>query len=491
MGLPPPTRRAATKALATLLAGLCSGCSALPREVNLSPLWFHRTDEAGEVLEYDLLWPIVHYERTAAGGDDFRIRPLWRRVTEPQSEAEAPDTGAIEHQFLWPLGQYREDREEKRHRLWPLWNYRSRLNEEGERDIDWYALFPFVWGGSGGGGREDYFAVLPFYADIPQFMTYDRFRTVLFPLWVRVDKDGHRHNLALWPLIGWSSCAEGNHSWFRVLPFYGHDIEKGRYDRRFAMWPIFAWSDENLDYEDPVHTVWIWPLFGWRTGRSSGGWMALWPLFQHAWKTDHFSRLTILWPFFQYYWNRAEDNVTSWWLWPFVGHAKSDDQNSWSIAWPLVWWREYEDTGSRLDQQWVLPFFWRVGKELEDDSREDFVKIWPLFHSVTRVDRDGGVKNDEFSMLSPWPFRGENAAGIAENWGWLWELFTTKRRAETDTAIDTAARLFTLRRQDDTVTASVPFLGSYERASDGNRTLRLLQFLPIPLGGGATAEAKQ
>lgn len=489
MRLPSTTARAARLALLATTALLGSGCSMLPRELNLSPLWFHRLDDDGTVLEYDLLWPLVHYERTADGGDDFRIRPLWRRVTAAESEAEAPDQGVVEHQFLWPLGQYQTDRQERRHRLWPLWSYRSRLDENGDRDIDWYALFPFVWGGKGGAGRESYFAVLPFYADIPQFLTYDRFQTVLFPLWVRVDKEGHRHDLALWPLIGWSSCAENGHRWFRVLPFYGHDIEPGRHDRRFALWPIFAWSDENLDFDDPVHTVWIWPFVGWRTGRSAGGWMLLWPFFQHTWKTDHFSRLTILWPFFQYYWNRAEDNVTSWWLWPVVGRARSDDQAAWSIAWPLVWWREYEDTGSRLDQQWVLPFFWRVGKELEDDSREDFVKVWPLFHSTTRRDRDGGVQDDDFSLLSPWPFRGNNAAGIAENWGFLWELLTTRRRAADDTSVDVAARLFTSRTRGGAQSASVPLLGSYEQDATGQRTLRLLQFLPIPLGRAAQPAA--
>lgn len=454
----------------------------MPRELNLSPVWFHRLDEQGELLECDALWPIVHYERTAEGGSDLRLRPLWRRVTEPTSEVLAPDVGAVEHQFLWPLGQVRSDREETRSRLWPLWNYRSRLNEQGERDIDWYALFPLLWGGTGGAGRESYFAFLPFYADIPQFISYDRFQTVLFPLWVRFTKEGHRHDMALWPLIGWSHCAEGGHRWLRILPLYGHEIAPGQHERYTLLWPFLAWSKENLDTENPASAYWCWPLFGWRTGRTASGVTLLWPLFQRDWKENHFERLTVLWPFFQYYWNRAEDNVTSWWLWPLVGHALSDDQNSWSWLWPLIWWREFHDTGSKNDQQWLLPFFWRVGKELEDDSREDFVKLWPILHSTTRVQPDGGVTDQEFSLFSPWLFRGENAAGIAENWGFLWELFTTKRRAEQDKSFDFAARLFTLRDRPAQTSASVPWLGSYERRSGGARTLWLLHCLPIPLG---------
>src|SRR6185295_495702 len=40
------------------------GCALMPAELNLTPLWFHRLDEDGKLLEFDALWPIVHYERT-------------------------------------------------------------------------------------------------------------------------------------------------------------------------------------------------------------------------------------------------------------------------------------------------------------------------------------------------------------------------------------------------------------------------------------------
>ena len=48
-------------------------------------------------------------------------------------------------------------------------------------------------------------------------------------------------------------------------------------------------------------------------------------------------------------------------------------------------------------------------------------------------------------------------------------------------------RVFTRRERKGATTASVPFLGSYEQDRTGARTLRLFQFLPIPLGGGDDA----
>lgn len=474
--------------ITALACCLLGGCSLMPRELNLTPVWFHRLDESGELLECDALWPIVHYERTPEGGDDFRIRPLYRRVTEPPPQNL--DGLAIEHQFLWPFGRVRYDDVETSHRLFPLWSWRSRENDDGVRDRDWYLLFPFVWGGTSGDGREDYLAVLPLWADIPQFLTYDRFRLFLFPLFLRLEKEGHRHDMYLWPLIGTANCSENGHQRFHFYPFYGHDIDPGQHDRRFLLWPFVAWSTENLDTEDPVRSYWFWPLFGWRQARTAGGWMALWPFFQHTWKEGHFTALNLFWPLFHYYWNRADDHLTQWWLWPFVGRALSDDQRNWSFLWPLVWWRVYDDPDGHTEQQWVLPFWWHVRQETKGGGEEDFTKVWPFAHRTVVRNADGERSRSEWSLLSPLPWRDGNATGLREHYGFLWELATGTQRARDDRAVDVLGRVFTRRSRQGSTTASMPFLFNYERDARGERTLRLFQFLPIPLGTDDPPEAQ-
>ncbi|MGE3172881.1 MAG: hypothetical protein AB7O97_09645 [Planctomycetota bacterium] len=456
------------------LAGL-GGCALMPSELNLAPLWFHRLDERGELLEMDLLWPVVHYERTTEGGDDFRIRPLYRRVTEPEAQA-------VEHQFLWPFGRIRTDPVETSHRLWPLWSWRSREDQDGLRDIDWYALFPLLWGGWHERGDENYFAFFPFYADIPQFLTYDRFRTILFPLWVALDKEGHHHSLWLWPLIGISSCAEGGHEWFRVLPFYGHEVEPGQHDRRFALWPLINWAWENLDSTDPVWSLLVWPLFGVKTGRTASGLSVLWPLFEKNVDEGRSYKLNVLWPFFHYYESPREENLVQWWLWPFVGRAHSDDQDSWSFLWPLIWWRRYDDPEVHTEQEWVLPLFWHVRQEFVEGHSEDFVKLWPVAHRTVRRDADGNRTGGDWSVLSPIPWRDGNAVGVEENYGFLWQLAVGRQRAVDDRSVDVLGRLFTRRARKGRTTASVPFLFNYESSASGE-VLRLFQFLPIRLSG--------
>jgi phospholipid/cholesterol/gamma-HCH transport system permease protein len=115
---------------------------------------------------------------------------------------------------------------------------------------------------------------------------------------------------------------------------------------------------------------------------------------------------------FHYYWYPAEQNLTQWWLWPLVSSVHSDDQRAWSLFWPLIWWREYDDPDGHNESQWVLPFFWRVVKEDKEHDREEFVKIWPLGHWTVKHDALGNRIGGDWSILSPWPWRDGNAYGV-------------------------------------------------------------------------------
>ena len=161
-------RVAGTVAFFGMFAPLPS-CSIMPSEFNLSPFYRHRLDDDGNVLEMDVLWPLVHYETLVGGGVDFRIRPFYRRVEQPdtpgfgeatdgpadgtaggtaEGTAEGTPPMATDIQFLWPLGRVRYHATETHARLFPVFNFDGRHFADGRYDSDWYLLFPFIWGGS-------------------------------------------------------------------------------------------------------------------------------------------------------------------------------------------------------------------------------------------------------------------------------------------------------------------------------------------------------
>ncbi|MCC6669736.1 MAG: hypothetical protein IT458_01655 [Planctomycetes bacterium] len=479
MGGPPspaPSRRLRT-AFGLALLGPLFGACALPAELNLSPLYRHRLAEDGSVLEMDVLWPVFHFERTPAGGTDFRIRPLYRHVSEA--------TGS-EDQFLWPLGRVRDDESGRLARLFPLWSYQESWNELGMRDRDWYFLFPFFWGGAREDGKEDYFAFLPFYADIPEFLTYDRFRTVLFPLHVHLEKDSLTSDLFLWPLIGWGSGPRPDDPyWHRVLPFYGVSVAEGRYHRYSVLWPFLNWGTERIEFDDPTEVFHLWPLYGYERSAKVDSWTVLWPLFQEIYVEGRTHKLDAPWPLVRINRDTAEFTpIDQYWVWPFVARTETLQQRTTSYLWPFVWFREYDNPDDYVEETWVVPFYWRVHREGKDLRREDFVRWWPFYHRFDAFDGSG-----DWGLISPWPYRESNAYGVDEAYGWLWSLLRGRSRGPDDHAVDAFAHLWSSRQRGKRTWSSVPFLFGYE-GDDAGGTLRLLNLLPIPVGAGPKEAAR-
>lgn len=466
--------------LACLL--LC-GCAWMPSELNLSPLYRHRLAEDGTVLEYDVLWPVFHYERTADGGDDFRVRPLWRRVTEPQSPVSGGP--AIEYQFLWPLGRTRTEGSESSARLFPLIWYRTRQDDLGLQESDWYFLFPFVWGGSRSDGKENYVGIFPLFGDFPDFLTYCRFTFVLWPLYLRLEKEGRVGTTLLWPFIGWGHDTDGT-TWHRFIPLWSF-VDGPRHFHRALLWPLISWGIENLDSDDPIRRWLVWPLFGRQWNSEVAAWTLLFPLFQSNRIGDHFRKVDVLWPIFRFEEHADEKHpFRQWWLFPLIARTISEDQWAWNFLWPLIWISEYHDPRAVDTREFVLPFHLHTRVERSDGSVDDWREIWPLAQWSSTSDGQGD-RRSWFNILSPWIYRAGNALGLDELWGWAWTLVRGERRSHDDTSFALAANLFTTRTRKDHTQSSVPFLFNYESDARGS-TLRLFQFIPIPFGGGTAQE---
>lgn len=473
--------RRATATLASAIFALATGaCATLPRELNLSPFYRHRLAEDRSLLELDVAWPIVHYERTPSGGDDVRLRPLWRRLQEGER---------VEHQFLWPFGRVVSDSEEVNARLFPLWTYRWRLNGFGQRELEWEApyplpILPFVAGGLEAyedGSTARYFGINPIYADLRGFLTYDHYLAILFPLYLGTVKgDRYSHNFLFWLLGFGGRDTAPIERWHRALPLYAAFEQAGVRASYALLWPFFTWGREKLDTDDPVHRFLFWPPFGWQRSQSGRvhGWSVLWPLFQSLTVNERYYRLDLLWPLFRYLRDDNEDRpFYQWWLWPLVSHTDGRYHQAWSFLWPIIWWRWFADIDGDQHQRWVLPFYWHVEGRRKDGKQSRFTKVWPLVHTSSRADGTG-----DWSVLSPWFWREGNAYGVDEAYGFVWTLAAGRRYAPADQGMHLFANLYTQRTRNGTRYASVPFLFSYE-GDDAGGTLRLLQCIPIAWGG--------
>ena len=487
-----------------LALALAPSCSILPSEFNVSPVYRHRLDENGAVLEMDVLWPIFHFETLADGGTDFRVRPFYRRVERPAKPGfgvGSDDPDRRDHQFLWPLGRVRESDREWHGRLWPLWNHDHRRFEDGREETDFYFLFPFFWGGYDKAGPDaparPYFGMFPLYLDTPrEFLTYDRLTFVLWPLYTRTKKDGRTGHTFLWPFLGFGSVDEEERrerglldqpqtTWVRVLPLFNYIAREGDWWRLSLLWPVFSYGVDLLYTDDPLFSFHVFPLFGWQSNETITGWSFLWPFFRGHEVEGKSRKLQFFWPVFHYFWSNLNDeNLETWWVWPLVSRTTSRYQRAWTFLWPLSWFREYDDSDGLQKQHWVLPFYkWihRDRKAWRDQGGgvDDYLQIWPLLHVESEHTGEA-----EWAFPSPWPYRADNAEGVHELYGWLYTLLDGRTRQTGDRAVKTWAHLYSTRTRGARSQTSVPFLFSHE--SDGDRgTFYLFNLIPFSYGRGA------
>ena len=487
-------RRARGLLLASLLL-LLGSCGVLPDEFNLSPIYRHRVGPDGMAQEIDLLWPVLHWERSQeTGGSDTRVRPLWRQL-------QLPARDRVEHQFLAPLGDAYFDAEESKLSLFPLWYYRKHLEmgREGAWDIDWNVLY-LLWGGQSA-DDENYLGLLPIFGSIKDFLTYDEFGWVLFPFYVWWKKGTAQSTQLLWPLISWGDDGqEGGEHWFRILPFYGESIRPGVRESRSLLWPFFHWAHELEERGGVTREFMFWPFFGWSLGPRYRLYSFLWPLFRYGYEIVQeegdrkYWQLDFPFPLIRYRWDDTTSReIVQHWFFPVFGHTTTTTKDAWSVLFPIAWFETWEDETSRHDQTMILPFFYDIesrrkkrgseqpedGPAAYEDGRLRRTRLWPLFSK-----REGHDGSWQWQLLDVWPYDGEYSYGINEAYDWIWVLAEEQGDARGNRRVRSFANLYTSRNfAGRRFQCSVPLLFNYEETESGAKTLRLFQVLPIRWGG--------
>lgn len=429
-----PRRLAArsTRGLLALASLVLAGCAGLGSDVHLAPLWTQGSTADGRI-EREALGG-MYLERRFRATSELEVRALkpllaWRQVAPQEHKTE----------FLAPLGYWRTKADSSWGLFLPIFYWRSApvdwaAEAKGEplppnapaREIDLLLLPGLIWSRNARGA--DKFGIFPLWGELDTFLTWDRVRFVLFPLYVSARRgDSTMHNV-LFPVFGWTRGGSGSH--WRVWPLVGRNSKANHHERWFVLWPIFHWHVEGL-WKEPANRrrsfailplygrtavgtyrahSFLWPFFGYahdpRGASAEGGRGAFW-----AWDGP--------WPLVRLQGGGLDPNAerrTR--LWPFYSHFEGDGLEWNSYAWPLVHQRREETPGYRRASFYVLPFYQQWDMERPPDAgaarRESWRRIWPLYRSERRDDwrRTSTLSLDPLMRSSVIDF----------HYGWLWEL---------------------------------------------------------------------
>jgi hypothetical protein len=449
-------RGAVARALALLSAAGLAACASLSDDVHLAPLVSHLS-LAGGADEHEALAGAVRVLRDApgAGVREWELHPLVCR--------EHTGDGSLAR-FLVPFGHRRVEPERTTTELLPIFRFQREPDANGRPSWRLIALPGILWGEDSTG--RVFRGVFPIGGVWEDFATYDRITFVLFPLYLRTEREGGTFHHVLWPIFSWGRNGRGELDW-HLWPVYGV-ARPGSSESTFVLWPLYLRSTSRiyLPEEHQVRRWMVWPFYGRTESGSYRAWTVLWPFFGRAHDRESgFWAWDGPWPFVRITRPGTSGEAYRTRAWPFYSHYEGDGLTSRWVLWPIFHQRHetYADGSVRQGEN-LLPF-WQHYVERDAGGRERgrWHKLWPLYQYK---EREGVSRLGAPTLLPLWEL-----PDVDEHYAWIWELY----RREVDAA-GTHERSWggLWRRESDAYEERAYLAGLWSRRKlrEGDQTVR-------------------
>lgn len=447
--------RVATAWVAAAVAG--AGCAAPGSDVHLAPLWTRaHTADAG--LEYEAAGGFWRHRRNAENGrlEELTIGPLYGiRLEDP------PESGEWTAHFLVPLGYARGRGGEARSWLFPLYIWQRRQEADGSTTRQTIALPGLIAIKNDAHGNQ--YAWFPVFGNLHDFIVWEQFTFVLFPLYLRGDLAGNVSTHLLWPFFGYSHGG-GRTSW-RFWPLYGTARKDDRYERWFFLWPIYHYQRNFLGGggEEPETAWMLWPLMGKKSRGTYRAYSWLWPFLGYAHDPrSGFWALDFPWPLVRI--QRGPDDVRRTRFWPLYGYLRAGGLVSRTYLWPLIHVREEDSPDARRESLYVVPF-WQSADRRDKltGTTSSWRKLFPLFQH----EREDRWRRTSFPTLDPF-WRNEL---VDRYFAWIWKVYEWQSQGEIYRARSWLG-LYRRERGMDEDRRSLSGLWASRRYEDGGRRVK-------------------
>jgi len=401
---------AGTAAAALLLCLLRATADAT--DVQLWPLFRYHSDASGQ-RSVRLLGPLLQYE-SGPMTREFTFRPLF-------SYSSNPATGEGEFDLLYPIWISRWKADETKHSLVGLISFRAQSTRRPDEWEQRFTIFPLVfYRHSRVLGTE--FAILPFYANLRDFFGYQRFRTVAFPFYLRLEQPLVQRTWFPFPFLERTGGTLGRG--FRVWPMYGWE-EQGEEKRfTYVLWPFYISSERHFTRPEREHTLVSFPLFSRIDAPGVRSRSVLGPFFTHTVDQNaHTETWGFPWPLWVSQRNLETGKRTSLRLAPFYGNSHLGAVQRGFVLWPAYRWQRQEDDSYQYHRRDVLLVLGRTIDELQPRYHHErhLRTMFPLLRA-TGEDRDIHVST--LSVLDAlFPYN----RAIARLYAPLWQLYSADR----------------------------------------------------------------
>ena len=424
----------------------------------------------------------------------------WTWATPPLfSYTQDPGTESKEYDVLYPLLSY--DRYGEQYR----WHFLQILSWAGgptqtESFRDRFDLFPLYFQQRSSDPSQDYTAVFPIYGDIKNRLFRDDIFFILFPCYSQTRKKDVVTDNYLYPFF---HLRHGNGlSGWQLWPLAGHEQKVpttqtngfnevqtiGGHEEGFVLWPFFLNRHDGIGTENPQWEQASMPAYNFLRSPRRDTTTILWPFF--TWIDDRekkYREWQLPWPI---YVKARGPGKTSTRIWPFFGHAHDAELESDFYLWPVY---KYNRVHSEpLDRERTRIFFFlysdTVQKNTDTGKSLRRIDLWPLF--THRKDYNGNTRLQILAPLEPYL---PNNKSIERNYSPLWSVWRSERNARTGAS--SQSLLWNLYRHESTAESKRTSLlfGLFQQQSTqagGRVRLFYIPFGKAPARSGAQASLR-
>jgi hypothetical protein len=371
--------------------------------------------------ERNILGPTVSY-REGEKGPDVVVRPFLFSFSAQEQESH----------FLYPLGKSTPTKSY----FVPFYMWKKSEDAEDRTIVLVY------WGHSKG---RQYGGFFPFFGRMYNRFGKDELGFFLWPLYSFSVDDGARKDDVLYPLF---SLYGGTDEGFKAWPLYGQRTRPGVRRWQFALWPIFYRDERNLDTDDPVKVLQVFPLYSENVSRARQGYSLLWPFF-HYYRDEDKEKWQIPWPLFSYTTGKETKGFS---FLPFVHEEEQGRDRYVRYLWPLYVESEWYVRNERYSIHRVLLLNRRV-----EEPGKAYTNVWPVAEQ-RNVD---GEERYFFPSILPF-FRFEPFDRIMRPLITVMDL----KRTETKEVLNFLWGFTTYERQGEDRKVRVAFLFEWEKKGD-------------------------
>jgi hypothetical protein len=433
-------------ALFGCLAALTARAGA--EERNYWPIAVKQVDVGGHVVSAEYLGPFVfrHPSRAISQDASFTtsgVRPFFVQTKDA--------TGlTVESMVLYPLFIYRADSDTYN------WTILNLINKGSPKPVDTAAaamqakgfdVWPFWFSRQTGSPETSYRAFFPLGGTVKYRFGRDELNWVLWPLYLRTEKNGLVTTSTPWPFI---QSVSGTEHGFALWPLYGRrGNDAAGSHHSFFLWPL-GWDNTIPPKEDapegaqPTRQFGFIPFYTVETREGFKNQNYVWPFFGHTERTlpYRYTETRYFWPFLVQ--GHGDNQIINRWG-PFYTHSVIKGMDKTWYLWPFVRQAKWEDSGlAQTRTQFLYLLYWSHRQRSltnPNAAPADRTSVWPLF---SKWDNGAGKKQVQvlspFAVLLPYsnewretwtPFfalyRFDQRAPQDKNWSLLWGLATWHR----------------------------------------------------------------